>query len=384
MNTDHKTMFSPAERADSKNISTDAQLLATVESLHHVGNAVPCIVLILNKQGQVVYRNQRLAELLRTASDQAVLGKRPGELFDCIHAYESPNGCGTTKFCRECGAVKAIQKTQTQGIPAVDECRIITRKGDAYEFRVWASPFHYSDKDFTIFSLKDISDEKRRHVLERTFFHDINNLLSSIKGYSDILLLRGSRDPEKVSKYINNINLAIKQLCKEISSHRSLLQTEKGESAVSISNVNSCLALEEIIRLFSESKKWRGRVIVIDEDSDEVEVATDQTLLFRVIENMVKNALEATAKGEQVHISCKRSESSAVFSVHNPDYMPDSVQLQVFQRSFSTKGKGRGIGTYSMKLFGEKYLNGKVWFSSTEDEGTTFYLSLPLTYPHIS
>ncbi|NOQ22671.1 MAG: GHKL domain-containing protein [Candidatus Aegiribacteria sp.] len=97
---------------------------------------------------------------------------------------------------------------------------------------------------------------------------------------------------------------------------------------------------------------------------------------------MVKNALEAAAAGEQVHISCKRHASSAVFSVHNSDYMHDSIQFQVFQRSFSTKGKDRGIGTYSMKLFGEKYLNGKVWFSSTEDEGTTFYLSLPLTYPH--
>ncbi len=384
MNTDHKTMFAPAERADSKNISTDAQLLATVESLHHVGNAVPCIVLILNKQRQIVYRNQRLEELLRATSDQAILGKLPGELFECIHAYESPNGCGTTKFCRECGALKAIQKNQTQGITAVDECRIITKNGHAYEFRVWASPFHYSDKDFTIFSLMDISDEKRRHVLERTFFHDVNNLLMTIQSYSELLYLRGSRDPEKVSKYIKKIDLASKQLCREISSHRILLQAEKGESAVRISNVNSRLVLDEIIHLFSESKKWRGRTIVIDEDSDEVEVAADQTLLFRVIENMVKNAFEATEEGEQVHISCKKSESSAVFSVHNSGYMPDSVKFQVFQRSFSTKGKGRGIGTYSMKLFGEKYLKGKVWFTSTEDEGTTFYLSLPLTYPYTS
>ncbi len=384
MNADHKTMFAPAERADSKEISADVQLLAKVELLHQVGNAVPCIVLILNKQRQVVYRNQRLAEMFRTASDQAVLGKRPGELFECIHADELPNGCGTTKFCCECGAAKAIQKTQSQGVMAVNECRIITKNGDVYDFRVWTSPFHYSDKDFTMFSLMDISDEKRRHVLERMFFHDVNNLLMSIEGYSELLFLRGSKDPEKLSKYIKNINLASRQLCREISSHRTLLQAEKGESAVRISNVNSCLVLDEIIHLFSESKKWGERTIVIDEDSDEVEIATDKTLLFRVIENMVKNAFEATAEGEQVHISCKKSDSSAVFSIHNSGYMPDSVKFQIFQRSFSTKGKGRGIGTYSMKLFGEKYLKGKVWFSSTEDEGTTFYFSLPLTYPYAS
>jgi sensor histidine kinase regulating citrate/malate metabolism len=63
--------------------------------------------------------------------------------------------------------------------------------------------------------------------------------------------------------------------------------------------------------------------------------------------------------------------------VHNDNYIERETQLQLFKRSFSTKGAGRGIGAYSMKLFGEKYLNGKVWFESTQKEGTTFYISLP-------
>ncbi|NOQ23000.1 MAG: hypothetical protein GQ565_10200 [Candidatus Aegiribacteria sp.] len=268
MNTDQKPIFAPSEMADSKSISTDAQLLATAESLIYLGNAVPCIVLILNKQRQVVYWNQRLAELLHNASDQTVLGKRPGQLLDCIHAYESMDGCGTSKFCRECGAAKSILKTRSEEITAVDECRIITRNADAYEFRVWTSPFHYSDKDFTIFSLMDISDEKRRHVLERAFFHDINNLLVSIHGHSDLLRLRASKDPNSILKYVDIIDLACRQLAKEIFSHRSLLQAERGESAVSITNVNSCLVLREIICLFSESRKWRGCMIAIDEDTD--------------------------------------------------------------------------------------------------------------------
>jgi sensor histidine kinase regulating citrate/malate metabolism len=54
--------------------------------------------------------------------------------------------------------------------------------------------------------------------------------------------------------------------------------------------------------------------------------------------------------------------------------MPVDVQLQIFQRSFSTKGNGRGIGTYSIKLLTEQYLNGKVSFVSNESEGTRFSL----------
>jgi sensor histidine kinase regulating citrate/malate metabolism len=58
--------------------------------------------------------------------------------------------------------------------------------------------------------------------------------------------------------------------------------------------------------------------------------------------------------------------------------MPKEVQLQIFQRSFSTKAQvGRGIGTYSIKLFAEQYLGGKVYFTSQEPDGTSFVLSIP-------
>jgi len=67
------------------------------------------------------------------------------------------------------------------------------------------------------------------------------------------------------------------------------------------------------------------------------------------------------------------------FHVHNDGMIPDAVAARIFQRSFSTKGTpGRGLGTYSMKLFGENILGGKVGFHSTDQQGTTFYLTLPI------
>jgi sensor histidine kinase regulating citrate/malate metabolism len=56
--------------------------------------------------------------------------------------------------------------------------------------------------------------------------------------------------------------------------------------------------------------------------------------------------------------------------------MPDAVKLQVFKRSFSTKGEGRGLGTYSIKLFTENYLGGAAELTSNEVEGTTFWVKL--------
>jgi signal transduction histidine kinase len=172
--------------------------------------------------------------------------------------------------------------------------------------------------------------------------------------------------------------MAGKALFEEITSQRRLLQAERGELAVEVSNVRSLWLLEEIGRLFCADARWADREIAVREDSEDVEVATDRVLLQRVLANMVKNALEATPPGGKVSLACAPDGSSAVFSVHNAGCMPRPVQLQMFQRSFSTKGKGRGIGTYSMKLFAEQYLKGKVWFSTSEQEGTTFFVSLPL------
>jgi sensor histidine kinase regulating citrate/malate metabolism len=52
--------------------------------------------------------------------------------------------------------------------------------------------------------------------------------------------------------------------------------------------------------------------------------------------------------------------------------------MQIFQRSFSTKGSGRGIGTYSMKLLTEQYLGGEILVESSQENGTTFTVVIPL------
>jgi sensor histidine kinase regulating citrate/malate metabolism len=64
--------------------------------------------------------------------------------------------------------------------------------------------------------------------------------------------------------------------------------------------------------------------------------------------------------------------------VHNDAPIPREVRLQIFQRAFSTKGPGRGLGTYSMKLLSQRYLGGDVSFTSSEEGGTTFKARYPL------
>ena len=95
---------------------------------------------------------------------------------------------------------------------------------------------------------------------------------------------------------------------------------------------------------------------------------------------MLKNALEATDEGAAVSIGCKDKKDKVLFWVHNNEFIPRDVQLQIFKRSFSTKGSGRGLGTYSMKLLTIKYLKGSIYFTSNKDEGTFFFVELTKKY----
>ena len=92
---------------------------------------------------------------------------------------------------------------------------------------------------------------------------------------------------------------------------------------------------------------------------------------------MVKNAIDAIKKNETVTLYVYRFDKEVTFVVHNPGYIAEDVQEGIFNFGFSTKGKGRGQGTYGMRLLGENLLKGKTWFRSDKDMGTTFYLRIP-------
>ena len=99
---------------------------------------------------------------------------------------------------------------------------------------------------------------------------------------------------------------------------------------------------------------------------------------------MARNAFEATPAGGVVRLSCERDGRAVTLRVHNDGVIAPEVQARIFQRSFSTKAeRGRGLGTYSMKLFGERYLGGAVSFVSTPEVGTVFSIRLPVPPLHL-
>jgi len=138
--------------------------------------------------------------------------------------------------------------------------------------------------------------------------------------------------------------------------------------------------LEEVCKLYGNHIQTPDRKIVL-ENVPQLYLTTDSALLRRVVGNMVLNAMEATPSGGTVTVAVNSGREEVEVSVTNRGEMPRDVQLNMFKRSFSTKSPSdRGIGTYSMKLFGERYLGGKVDFRCVNGY-TTFFIKLSLAEP---
>ena len=368
------SLHAPAERASKEILNRQVKEFDSVLFLKMVSDSIPHILVILNKQRQIVFANKRFYEACPIESQEKTKGKRPGEMLNCVHASESKGGCGTTEYCRVCGAVNAILESQT-GLQSIKECRILTNTDDAIDLKVWATPYTRNDELYTIMTFEEVGDEKRRQALERTFFHDVLNSAGGILGLAGIIT--EEEDPQKIEVILNMILNSSKRLIEEIQSQRQLCNAERDELELSLSEFSSIVLLYEVVETYLEHEVSQNKKIIIDTESEDSLISTDRALARRVIGNMLKNALEATKSGGSVVLECHTDNNSVICSVHSSAHMNREVQLQIFQRSFSTKGAGRGIGTYSMKLLGEKFLGGTVYFESNEEKGTTFFFKLP-------
>ena len=185
-------------------------------------------------------------------------------------------------------------------------------------------------------------------------------------------------EPSASVELIGLLKPCAAQLMDEIVAQRDLAAVESGEYYPGPVSCPLKALLETTAGLCAAHEVGRGRTVVVEPGVPTDSIVTERSLLTRVIGNMIKNALEAEPVGAVVKVGAERLEGGLyTLWVRNPTVMPRHVQLQIFQRSFTTKGSGRGLGTYSMKLLAERFLNGKVSFTSVAGTGTEFRITIP-------
>ena len=283
------TYFAPPERATPEELEQELREVMNSPLFLAIQDSIDGYLMILNPQRQVLAVNKQLILDLGLEKPDCLIGDRPGEILGCIHAPEGPGGCGTSKTCSTCGAVISIISSQIEGKPVVNECLATVKRNnhtESAEFRVRATPVKIGKHDFTILVFHDISGEKRREILERTFFHDILNTIGGLLGWSQILERFEDIDPKEVASRIFALS---QRLSREVQEQRTLSQAEDETLELSIERTSVQGIMENLESIFSAHKARRDKTVVFGKVDPKEEIKVDVTLLVRVLTNMIKN-----------------------------------------------------------------------------------------------
>ena len=367
----------PAERLPLDTVKRQASLFAASPAAG-VLDRLPLGVAMCNSARQIVYSNEKFRELASLECESALLvGKRLGEALSCLGAGLEVGGCGTSELCRSCGMAKALLASLTQPGMTHGECSVARQgnnKLESLDFRIWIWAMAYGGESFHAAILTDIRAEKRLALMERIFYHDILNMVSGMRGICELM-----REEEECARNaeLELLTFAAERINDLILSQRDFSLAEHGEYDVASNKMGTLSLLSDVTGLMRREPSARGKNLVIDGDSADAFFVSDRKLVTRILVNMQKNALEATKAGETVTVGCDQDGGFVRFWVRNPGLVPDEARPQIFRRAFSTKGVGRGLGTYGMKLFAENYLDGEVGFTSDAASGTMFFVRLP-------
>jgi len=112
-------------------------------------------------------------------------------------------------------------------------------------------------------------------------------------------------------------------------------------------------------------------------------IKMDKEKIRQVIQNLLSNAIKYSKRGGVIKINCKKEEKAIIFAIKDTGVgIPLHQQNRVFEKFFRADNvisteSGTGLGLYIAKFIIENH-QGKIWFESKSDKGSTFYFSLPI------
>jgi len=372
---DMETLLDPSDGQDPATLQQKLEIVCRNPVIDSLMQSVSGLLAIMDEQRRFLTVNDCLLDYFGVATAEKILGLRPGEAMACVHAKDAPGGCGFGGYCSSCGANLAIEKSLTAGRPEERICAATVEKDGREQeicFLVRSTPVVFENRRFLLLFMRDITAEHNQAALERVFFHDVSNILTSLLGATENL--DQDRDNRRLIEIIRRTGRRLKN---EIEIQRSLSRTNASTYQVSMSQVGIEQIVREVEAVVSNHDAAAGKSLVLPETFSDRELTTDLSLLVRILLNMLTNAFEVTPPGGQVKLWVEPVEDSVSFMVWNEGEIPPEIRPRVFQRHFTTKGgRGRGLGTYAMKLFGENILHGKVDFTSSREGGTVFRFAI--------
>jgi CheY-like chemotaxis protein len=218
--------------------------------------------------------------------------------------------------------------------------------------------------------------------------HDLNNLLSPILGYAEMLCEDLAPEESKLesASEILNAGMKARDLVSQLLafSRKQTLALKKIEINTVLENFRNLI--RRTIREDIEINYYL--------DAASLPVMADVNQIEQVIMNLAVNAADAMPTGGLLTIETAKVTLDAAYAGMRPDVKPgdyvllafsdtgcgmdDYTRENIFEPFFSTKGEqGTGLGLATVYGIIKQH-NGNIWVYSEPDKGTTFKVYLPI------
>ncbi|MEX2238880.1 MAG: GAF domain-containing protein [Dehalococcoidia bacterium] len=216
--------------------------------------------------------------------------------------------------------------------------------------------------------------------------HELKTPITSVKGYSQVLLRKAQREGDESSlEILSVIDSETDRMTRLINELLDVSRIERGRLDFEVKPMD----LGEVLRESLGQLRiiGGGFSFNLHEPGEELEVRGDRMRIEQVFTNLVTNAMRYSQERREVEISARREGASAVVEVK--DYgvgIPADQRSSVFELFFRGSNLaadhrgGMGLGLYICKVIVEEH-GGRIEVDSVEGEGSTFRVILPLTQP---
>jgi signal transduction histidine kinase len=226
-------------------------------------------------------------------------------------------------------------------------------------------------------------DERRRSRFIMGITHDLKTPLALIKGYAEAIEDGMTDDPVSRAEATGIISTKADQLELMINDLINYVRMETGEWRMQWNNVNISHFLQNAVKTLSMDVELLHHELVCDIAlPEDILVSMDERLIYRVLENLIHNAVRYSSEGSVIRIAAVSAEKCIEVIVSDSGLGIDNEDLphvfEMFYRgSSSRREQGMGLGLAVVKWVLD-YHGWSIAVLSEKDKGTVFTITIPL------
>lgn len=227
----------------------------------------------------------------------------------------------------------------------------------------------------------ELRDRARRDLTDM-IVHDLKTPLSSIMGTISLIRDQGIITDQHFKGLMRISEIAAEGLLLMINDILDIGHAEQGGLPVEITEVDLRALFTKIRSLFEITCEKKVIKLSMTLDERIPTICSDAKLLFRILANLVSNAIKYSRSGSEVRVVCSSRDGAVRFAVSDRGMgVPEDLKEAVFQKYVRAEDartlSGAGIGLAFCRLAAEA-LGGRIWYESREGGGSLFSLDLPL------